>query len=119
MSKKAIGIDLGSTLSEVSIIENGKPTVIVNEEGSRTTPSVISFNNGERKVGESARRQQIVYPKTTVNIIKRFIGRKYDECDEARKHVLYEVSDNNGMPRVLIEGREYSPEELSSMILKK
>ncbi|MBR6516942.1 MAG: molecular chaperone DnaK [Bacilli bacterium] len=119
MSKKVIGIDLGSTLSEVSVIENGKPVVVVNEEGSYTTPSVISLKNGERKVGASAKRQMIVNPKETVNLIKRFMGATYAESTEAIKHVQYDIVENNKMPRVVVEGREYSPEELSSMIITK
>ena len=119
MSKTVIGIDLGSTLSEVSVIENGKPVVVVNEEGSYTTPSVISLKNGERKVGASAKRQMIVNPKETVNLIKRFMGATYDESKEAIKHVQYEIVNSNGMPKALIESREYSPEELSSMIIAK
>ena len=119
MSKTVIGIDLGSTLSEVAIIENGKPVVVVNEEGSYTTPSVISLKNGERKVGASAKRQMIVNPKETVNLIKRFMGATYEESKEAIKHVQYEIVNSNGMPKALIEGREYSPEELSSMIIAK
>ena len=116
---KAIGIDLGSTLSEVAIIENGKPVVVVNEEGSRTTPSVIMIKNGERKVGAAANRQKVVNPKETVVLIKRFMGGTYDEIKEHIKHVQYDVVNRNGAPRVSIEGREYSPEELSSMILQK
>ena len=116
---KAIGIDLGSTLSEVAVIENGKPVVIVNEEGSRTTPSVITIKNGERKVGAAANRQKVVNPKETVVLIKRFMGGTYDEIKEHIKHVQYDVVNRNGVPRVSIEGREYSPEELSSMILQK
>ena len=116
---KAIGIDLGSTLSEVAIIENGKPFVVVNEEGSRTTPSVIMIKNGERKVGAAANRQKVVNPKETVVLIKRFMGGTYDEIKEHIKHVQYDVVNRNGVPRVSIEGREYSPEELSSMILQK
>lgn len=119
MSKTVIGIDLGSTLSEVSVIENGKPVVVVNEEGSYTTPSVISLKNGDRKVGASAKRQMIVNPKETVNLIKRFMGATYEESKEAMKHVQYEIVNSNGMPKALIEGREYSPEELSSMIIAK
>ena len=119
MNKTVIGIDLGSTLSEVSVIENGKPVVVVNEEGSYTTPSVISLKNGERKVGASAKRQMIVNPKETVNLIKRFMGATYEESKEAIKHVQYEIVNSNGMPKALIEGREYSPEELSSMIIGK
>lgn len=116
---KAIGIDLGSTLSEVAIIENGKPVVVVNEEGNRTTPSVIMIKNGERKVGAAANRQKVVNPKETVVLIKRFMGGTYDEIKEHIKHVQYDVVNRNGVPRVSIEGREYSPEELSSMILQK
>ena len=108
MSKTVIGIDLGSTLSEVAIIENGKPVVVVNEEGSYTTPSVISLKNGDRKVGASAKRQMIVNPKETVNLIKRFMGATYEESKEAMKHVQYEIVNSNGMPKALIEGREYS-----------
>ena len=119
MSKTVIGIDLGSTLSEVAIIENGKPIVVVNEEGSYTTPSVISLKNNERKVGASAKRQMVVNPKETVNLIKRFMGATFDESKDAIKHVQYEIVNNNNTPRVLIEGREYSPEELSSMIICK
>ena len=117
--KQAIGIDLGSTLSEVAIIENGKSVVVVNEEGSRTTPSVIMIKNGERKVGAAANRQKVVNPKETVVLIKRFMGGTYDEIKEHIKHVQYDVVNRNGVPRVSIEGREYSPEELSSMILQK
>lgn len=119
MSKKSIGIDLGSTLSEIAIIENGKPTTIVNEEGSYTTPSVIALKNGERKVGGAAKRQMVVNPKETVNLIKRFMGATFEESKEAIKHVNYEVIDSNGQPRVNIEDKLYSPEELSAMILTK
>lgn len=119
MSKTVIGIDLGSTLSEVSVIENGKPVIVVNEEGSYTTPSVISLKNGERKVGASAKRQMIVNPKETVNLIKRFMGATFEESKEAIKHVQYEIVNSNGMPKANIENREYSPEELSSMIIAK
>lgn len=76
---KAIGIDLGSTLSEVSVIEGGKPSVIANEEGSYTTPSVISLKEGNPKIGNSAKRQMVVSPKETINLIKRFMGGTYDE----------------------------------------
>ena len=118
-NNKAIGIDLGSTLSEVAVIEAGKPVVIVNEEGSSTTPSVVALKNGERKVGNSAKRQMIVNPKETVNLIKRFMGATYAESDEAIKHVQYDVVNRNGQPRVSVEGKEYSPEEISSMIISK
>jgi len=116
---KVIGCDLGSTLSEVAVIENGKSTVIANEEGSYTTPSVISFRDETPKVGGSAKRQMIVSPKETVNLIKRFMGGTYEEVEEAITHVQYDVVNDNGLPRILIKDRKYSPEELSSMILTK
>lgn len=119
MSKKVIGIDLASSMSVVSTIENGKPVVIVNEEGQFSTPSVIALKDGERKVGSSAKRQRVVNPKETVNLIKRFMGLTYDECGEALKHVQYEVVNRGGNPRVVIEDKEYSPEELSAMIISK
>ena len=117
--KKVIGIDLGSTLSEVAVIENGKSTVVANEDGSYTTPSVVSFVDGERKVGSAAKRQQVVRPKETVYLIKRFMGSTYDECSDAIKHVQYDVVNENGMPRVKIDGRLFSPEEISSHIVGK
>lgn len=116
---KVIGIDLGSTLSEVAVVEGGKPTIIVNEEGGRTTPSIISFKGGERKVGASAKRQAITSPKETVVLIKRFMGGTYDEVKDNISHVQYEVKNVNGYPKVIIENKEYSPEELSAMILSK
>ena len=117
---KIIGIDLGSTLSEVAIMEGGQPTILVNEEGSRTTPSVISFSNdGERKVGAAAKRQAITNPKGTVNLIKRFMGGTYDEVKDNITHVQYDVNNKDGYPRVNIGDKEYTPEELSAMILTK
>lgn len=119
MSKKVIGIDLGSTLSEVAVMEGGKPTIIINSEGERTTPSVVSIKNGERLVGSSAKRQALTNPKTTVNLIKRFMGGTYDEVKENITHVQYDVKNVNGMPRIEIEGKNYTPEEISAMILGK
>lgn len=117
---KIIGIDLGSTLSEVAIMEGGKPIIIVNDEGSRTTPSVVSFGkDGERKVGSAAKRQAITNPKTTVNLIKRFMGGTYDEIKDNITHVQYNVINKNGYPKVVINDREYTPVELSAMILSK
>lgn len=117
---KIIGIDLGSTASEVAIMEGGVPTIIVNEEGHRITPSVISFTkNGERKVGDAAKRQAVTNPKGTVVLIKRFMGGTYDEIKENIKHVQYDVINSNGNPRIKINDKEYTPEELSSMILVK
>lgn len=117
---RIIGIDLGSTASEVAIIENGMPVVLVNDEGSRITPSIIGFTkDGERKVGAAAKRQAITNPKGTVNLIKRFMGGTYDEVKDNVTHVQYDVVDKSGYPRVVIEDKEYTPEELSAMILSK
>lgn len=116
---KVIGIDLGSTQSEVAVIEGGKATVVANEDGSYLTPSVVSFNDGERKVGAAAKRQQIVNPKNTVYLIKRFMGSTYGESSEAIKHVQYDVVNENNKPRVKIGDRKFSPEEISSYIVGK
>lgn len=118
-NKKVIGIDLASSMSVVAVIENGKPVAVVNEEGEYSTPSVISLNEKERKIGSTAKRQRIVKPKETVNLIKRFMGLSYEECQEAMKHIQYDVVNVNGNPRVKIGEKEYSPEELSSMIISK
>lgn len=115
---KIIGIDLGSCNSCVAVMEGGRPTIIVNEEGGRTTPSVISFGE-ERKIGNAAKRQSIVNPKDTVILIKRFMGGTYDEVKESISHVQYEVKNVGGNPRIVIKGKEYAPEELSAMILGK
>lgn len=116
---KVVGIDLGSTLSEVAVVEGGKPSIIVNDEGGRTTPSVVSFKGGERKVGAAAKRQALTAPKETVVLIKRFMGGTYDEIKDNISHVQYEVKNVNGYPKVVVEGKEYSPEEISAMILSK
>lgn len=116
---KIIGIDLGSTLSEVAVIEGGKATVVANEDGSYTTPSVVSINEAERKVGSSAKRQQIVNPKNTIYLIKRFMGSTYAESSEAIKHVQYDIVNEGGKPRVKIGEKTFSPEEISSYILGK
>ena len=117
---KIIGIDLGSTLSEVAVMEGNVPTIIANEEGHRTTPSVISFTkDGERKVGDAAKRQAVTNPKGTVVLIKRFMGGTYEEIKENITHVQYDVVNSNGNPRVKINDKEYTPEELSAMILSK
>lgn len=118
-NKRVIGIDLASSQSVVCIIENGKPVAVINEEGQNSTPSVISLKGSERKVGAVAKRQRVVNPKETVNLIKRFMGLTYDECKEALEHIQYDVVNRNGNPRIVIEDKEYSPEELSSMIIAK
>lgn len=116
---KAIGIDLGTGFSAVSVIENGNPVVISNSEGGRTTPSIVSITDSDIKVGEAAKRQRIVKPKETVTTIKRFMGVNYDDCKDIIKHVPYDVVNKDGKPRVKINEREYSPEEISSYIINK
>ena len=116
---KAIGIDLGTGNCCVSTIENGQPVVISNSEGSRTTPSVVCLKDGERKVGQAANRQRVVNPSETIYNIKRFMGNDYDACKEVISRVPYKVNNVGGKPRIEVEGREYSPEEISSFILNK
>ena len=116
---KIIGIDLGTSTSCVSVFEGGQPTVIVNGEGNRTTPSVVGFSNGERKVGDAARRQAITNPKNTVYAIKRFMGLKYDKAKSEADRVTYNVVNEGGYPRVDIDGKKYTPQEISATILQK
>jgi len=118
---KIIGIDLGTTNSVVAVIEAGQPTVIANQEGARTTPSVVAFTkSGERLVGQVAKRQAITNPENTVFSIKRFMGRRSDEVSEEMKMVPYKVvRGDNGDARVDISGKKYSPPEISAMILTK
>jgi molecular chaperone DnaK len=118
---KIIGIDLGTTNSCVAVMEAGQPTVIANQEGARTTPSVVAFTkSGERLVGQVAKRQAITNPENTVFSIKRFMGRRYDEVNEEMKMVPYKVvRGDNGDARVDISGKKYSPPEISAMILTK
>jgi molecular chaperone DnaK len=118
---KIIGIDLGTTNSCVAVMEGGAPTVIANQEGSRTTPSVVGFTKtGERLVGQVAKRQAITNPENTVFSIKRFMGRRFDEVSEEMKMVPYKVvRGENGDARVEIQGKKYSPPEISAMILTK
>lgn len=118
---KIIGIDLGTTNSCVSVLEGNDPVVIPNSEGRNTTPSVVAFvDGGERKVGDPAKRQAITNPKRTVYSIKRFMGETYDQVQSEIERVPYKVvrSDNN-TPRVDIDGRQYTPQEISAMILQK
>jgi molecular chaperone DnaK len=118
---KIIGIDLGTTNSCVAVMEGNEPVVIANDEGRRTTPSVVAFlKNGERKVGDPAKRQAITNPQHTISSVKRFMGRRYDEVTEEISHWSYKVAkgDNNTV-RVAIEDRLYTPQELSAMILQK
>src|SRR5713101_2545269 len=118
---KIIGIDLGTTNSVVAVMEGGQPTVIPNQEGSRTTPSVVAFTKGgERLVGQVAKRQSITNPENTIFSIKRFMGRRFEEVSEEMKMVPYKVvRGDNGDARVEIMGKKYSPPEISAMILTK
>ena len=118
---KIIGIDLGTTNSCVSVLEGNDPVVIPNSEGRNTTPSIVAFiAGGERKVGDPAKRQAITNPEGTIYSIKRFMGERYDEVAEEVKRVPYEVGKSaNGSACVLVDGREYTPQEISAMILQK
>src|SRR5215216_1092808 len=118
---KIIGIDLGTTNSCVAVMEGNEPVVIANDEGRRTTPSVVAFlNNGERKVGDPAKRQAITNPHNTITSVKRFMGRRYDEVGNEMSHWSYKVvkGDNNTV-RIDIDGRMYTPQEISAMVLQK
>ena len=118
---KIIGIDLGTTNSCVAVMEGNQPTVIVNSEGHRTTPSIVAFTeNGERKVGDAAKRQAVTNPKNTVFSIKRFMGESYDQVSKEIARVPYNVArGENNTPRVEINGKQYSPQEISAIILQK
>ena len=118
---KIIGIDLGTTNSCVSVMEGNEPVVIANSEGKRTTPSVVAFvEGGERKVGDPAKRQAITNPTKTISSIKRFMGSSFDECSKEVARVPYQVvKGDNNTPRVKIDERLYSPQEISAIILQK
>src|SRR4029078_12400551 len=118
---KIIGIDLGTTNSFVAVMEGGQPVVIPNQEGGRTTPSVVGFaKSGERLVGQVAKRQSVTNPENTIDSIKRFMGRRFDEVSEEMKLVPYKVvRGDNGDARVEAAGKKQSPPEISAMILAK
>ena len=118
---KIIGVDLGTTNSCVAVMENGEPVVITNSEGKRTTPSIVGFaNGGERKIGDPAKRQSVTNPDKTVYSIKRFMGASFDETKTETKRVPYKVIKGDGnTPRVQIDERKYSPQEISAMVLQK
>ena len=118
---KIIGIDLGTTNSCVSVMEGNEPVVIANAEGKRTTPSVVAFvEGGERKVGDPAKRQAITNPTKTISSIKRFMGSSFDESSKEVSRMPYKVvKGDNNTPRVKIDDRLYSPQEISAMILQK
>src|SRR6476646_404474 len=118
---KAVGIDLGTTNSVIATVEGGQPTVVPNADGSRTTPSVVAFTSqGERLVGQLARRQAILNPKGTIYSAKRFIGRRYDEVSSELDAVAFDVvAGPDGAVRFQIQGRQYAPEEISALVLRK
>jgi molecular chaperone DnaK len=118
---KVLGIDLGTTNSAVAVLEGGEPTIIINSEGDRTTPSVVAFRKeGERVVGKAAKNQAITNPENTITSIKRFVGRKFEETVSERKTVAYEVEKGkDGRAVVSIEGKHFTPEEISAMVLQK
>ncbi|MFN3588921.1 MAG: molecular chaperone DnaK [Spirosomataceae bacterium] len=118
---KIIGIDLGTTNSCVAVMEGNEPVVIANSEGARTTPSIVAFlDNGEKKVGAPAKRQAITNPKNTIQSVKRFMGKRYNEVTEELKTVAYDVEQGpNNTPRVRIGDRQYTPQEISAFILQK
>jgi len=118
---KAVGIDLGTTNSVVAVMEGGNPTVIINNEGNRLTPSVVAFTKtGERLVGQLARRQTVLNPESTIYSAKRFIGRRYNEVQDELKHVPFKVvAGPDNAVRFDIQGKQYAPEEISAMVLRK
>ena len=117
---KVIGIDLGTTNSCVAIFESGEPVVITNSEGKRTTPSIVGFTNDEKKVGDAAKRQAVTNPTKTIHSIKRFMGETFDNVGEEIKHVQYSVKPNSSnVPCVDIDGKLYTPQEISALILQK
>src|SRR5207244_2209584 len=118
---KAVGIDLGTTNSVISVMEAGQPTVIINSEGNRLTPSVVAFTKtGERLVGQLARRQAVLNPENTISSAKRFIGRRYEEVQDEIKNVPFKVvAGPNSAVRFDIQGKQYAPEEISAIVLRK
>src|SRR5512136_913271 len=119
-SNKIIGIDLGTTMSVVCVMEGGAPKVLINQQGSRLTPSVVAFTDkGERLVGQPAKHQQITNPKNTVFSIKRFMGRRHSEVSQEEKMVPYEVLGGpDEMVKVRVRSKDYTPEQVSAMILQ-
>ncbi|MDE2862665.1 MAG: Hsp70 family protein, partial [Chloroflexota bacterium] len=120
---KVVGIDLGTTNSVVAFMEAGQPTVITNVEGARTTPSVVAYSkNGERLVGQLARRQSVLNPANTIYSAKRFVGRRFDEVDSEREQVSFEIVDGKGNEariRIPQLNSDVTPEEISAMVLQK
>ena len=121
MPSKVIGIDLGTTNSVVAVMEGGQPAVIVNQEGARITPSVVAISkDGERLVGQVAKRQAVTNPRRTIYSIKRFMGRRHNEVESEEKLVPYKIAGGpNDLVKVDIDGKTFTPPEISAMILRK
>src|SRR5690554_3485586 len=117
---KAVGIDLGTTNSVIAVMEGGEPVVLVNNEGNRTTPSVVAFKEDQRLVGQVAKRQSVLNPKGTLFEVKRFMGRTWDEVKDEAERAPYEVvrGDDGGV-RFVVNDKQYTPEEVSAMVLRK
>lgn len=117
---KIIGIDLGTSNSCVSIVEGGKAIVIPNSEGKRTTPSIVGIlKDGERKIGDTAKRQAVINSENTISSIKRTMGLKYEDIVDTIERESYKIIDDNGYPKVLINDKKYTPQEISAIILQK
>jgi len=120
MNKKVIGIDLGTTTSCVAVMEGNTSVVITNSEGKRTTPSIVALlEDGERKIGDSAKRQAITNPTKTISSIKRFMGKKFESVADEMKYISYDVVDSGGYPKVKIGDKLYTPQEISAMVIQK
>ena len=115
---KIIGIDLGTTNSCVAVIEGNEPKVIVNAEGKRTTPSIVAYKDGDRSVGEPAKRQMVTNPENTIYSVKRFIGSKYSEVKDEVKKVAYKTKNVKGGVNIVIEDKNYTPQEVSAVVLQ-
>lgn len=117
---RVIGIDLGTTASVVTVMEGNSPVVIPNSEGKRTTPSIVAFlEDGEKKIGDSAKRQAVTNPKNTISSVKRFMGKNYEKVVDELKYINYEVVNDNGYPKVKIGDKKYTPQEISALVLQK
>ena len=115
---KTIGIDLGTTNSCISVIEGGDPVIIVNAEGKRTTPSIVAYMKGDRKVGDPAKRQMVTNPKSTIYSVKRFIGSKYSEIKNDISKVTYDVIKKGDQIKIKVDDKEYLPQEISAVVLQ-
>ena len=115
---KIIGIDLGTTNSCVAVIEGNEPKIIVNSEGKRTTPSIVAYKDGDRSVGEPAKRQMVTNPENTIYSVKRFIGSKYSEVKKETTKMAYKIKNTKGNVKIVIDDKNYTPQEVSAVILQ-